>query len=420
MKSKKIISVILPVFAIYIFFSGCSDDQNVVSTTSEITVSGTVINLVNQSVPNVKVEIEGQSVMTSSDGVFSVSNVSKPYNLVVNDDLHNSSKLFYGLSSARVKIPGVESIDDSLQCEIAYTIPPEIFTSGVTGKIIFTDGKYVNTYDNLSPGFLLRVWLQDYSPVTGNLIVITYKKDGSGNIVSYENFGMSAPIQVSNGGVYSYNFSLAELSLNPGEKTLSGTINVQPGFTGEYNFYSLTFSDKRTPGYAALLMFESIEGNSFNIVTPTGLPIQFTNLLYTNYYGGQINNSEVFKLPEGTSGISLDVKEQPELLTPEDNATDVSGSTLFSFTEGTGSGIYKVSLIDQTQNKNYVIYISSNSFHLNEFNDLFSNGIPNSGFKWSVEKTGFANSVNDYVTTYTDRPEYFRNNSTERSFTTAK
>jgi hypothetical protein len=423
LKNAKIFIPVLSALILFLFsYSGCSDDTNntIVNPQSPVTVSGKVLNIVNQTSPNVRVQIGEQSVVTSSDGSFSFNNISTPYNLRLIDDAGNNTKYFYGITSGQLRIPGSGSVDDSVQCEIRVSFPPEILSPGVTGKIIFTDFNYVNAYGFLSQDSPMNVWLPDNSPVTGKIILITYKTDASGKIISYENFGQSAPLQVMNGGKYTYNFSAEEVALNPGEVSLSGTINKQPGFNEGITNYFLTFSNKKTPNYSVLLSFENITGNNFNVVTPANLPLEFSNMIFSYSTDGMVNNSELFKLPEGPSGISLDTKSAPELLTPEDNAVNVTTSTLFTFSAGTGSGIYQVNLYDLTLQKNYVICISSNSFSLNDFSDLFPDGISNSVFKWSVEKIGHSNSINEFVTVYSDRSDYFRTNTTERNFTAAK
>ena len=423
MKYTKIFIPVLPALILFLFsYSGCSDDpvNTIVTYQSPITVSGKVLNIVNQASPNVMVQIGEQSVTTASDGSFSLNNIRMGYNLRLIDNTGINTKYFYGLTAGRLRLQGTQTINDSLQCEISVSFPPEILSPGVTGKIIFTDFNYVNAYGFLSQDLPMNVWLPDNSPVTGKIILITYKTDASGKIISYENFGQSAPLQVMNGGKYSYNFSAAEVALNPGEVSLSGTINKQTGFNEGITNYFLTFSNKKTPNYSVLLAFENISGNNFNIITPSNLPLEFSNMIFSYSTDGMVNNSELFKLPAGPSGISLDTKSAPELLTPEDNAVYVTSSTLFSFTAGTGSGIYQVNLYDLTLQKNYAIYISSNSFSLNDFSDLFPNGISNSVFKWSVEKIGYSNSLNEFAAIYSDRPDYFRTNTIERNFTTAK
>lgn len=420
MKSKKICSAVFTSLIFIFTFNSCNDDSNqpTNSATGKITVSGKVTNVVNQAASNIKVIISGKdSAVTSADGSFSISEITAPYNLQIIDVAANVIKYYHGVTESQIRIPGVGIVNGSIVCEITVTYPPEIFTPNIDGKVMFTDGNYVNSYESFSQGLPFTVWLPDNSPVTGKLILITYKKDGSGKIISYENFGQSASIQVSNGGNYTYNFSPDEVSLNPGENILSGSINLQPGYDSDDNFFYLTFSNKRTPNYSIPLRFETISSNVFNILVPTNLPLQYSSMLGCYSFNGQLSNTEIFKLPPGPSGINLDTKTPPELLTPENNAIDVNLNTEFTFTSGTGTGIYLINLHNETLNKRYTIYTSSNRFRLSEFSDLFTEGISGSLFSWSVEKTGFDTSVNEFLTRATDRPDYYTNHTAQRNFT---
>lgn len=421
MKTAKIFSARLFVFAFIISIGSCSDPETpVIQNENRITVTGMITNQVNQATPNVKVKIGSDSVFSSAEGAFTFTNVTTPYTIQVFDENENTSKYYYGLTSEQITIPGIGIIDESVQCEITVTYPPEILLPGVTGKIMFTDGNYVNAYTEFSQGLPLIIWLQNNSPVTGKLILLTYRKE-SGKIVSYENFGLSNPIQVVRGGKYNYGFSLNEVSLNPGEESVSGTVNVQPGYdTGDQMFY-ITFSDKRTPNFTFPIRFETITGNNFDIKLPVNIPLQYSAIFFSYTYEGSAYSSELFKLPGISGGVVIDTKEPPELLTPANNETGVTEQTKISFTSGSGDGIYHIRFHDMNSNKVYTAYSGSNSFYIYELKGIFPEGLPaNTEFKWWVEKIGTNSSVNDYLTTYNSRPENFRTNSLQSIFTTAK
>ena len=404
------------------FISGCSEEYITPQNTNsvKITVSGIATNYANQAVPNVRVKIGNDSVLSSSNGNFTFTNVTPPYDLQITEDVMFISRYYSGLTAENLRIPDIGYIDDSLGCQINISFPAEILTSGVSGKMIFTDGEYVNAYDLLNQNLPLKVWLTDKSPVTGRIIVITYKKDALGKIVSYENFGQSTPMEVINGGKYNYNFSADELSLNPGEETVSGSIILQPGYSAFRNFY-ITFSDKLTPNFQVRTQFEFIVENNFSLKIPTGLPVQFSSMIGCSSYIGQQQQTftDLFKLPPMQTGIVLETKSEPQLLTPEDNAVNIDTSSLFSFTPGAGTGIYRILLLISSYEV-LVVYTPSNSFYLSDFKGLFKDGLPaNTIIAWAVEKIGFANSINEYFTTFTDRPEYFKNYSALKRFTTA-
>lgn len=170
MKSNKFVVSAMFIFFTAIVLQSCSDDSAPVNS-STINVTGKLTGSFAQFIPGKQVKIDNQTSITSSDGSFSFSNVTAPYNVIITDS--TSDYLFTNISSGDIRIPDYTIFDNVQTATITITYPPEIIQPGLHIKAMYTDGNYINSYGDYSP---VSVNLPDNSPVTGKLYVMTYKR----------------------------------------------------------------------------------------------------------------------------------------------------------------------------------------------------------------------------------------------------
>lgn len=417
MKSNKFVVSAMFIFFTAIVLQSCSDDSAPVNS-STINVTGKLTGSFAQFIPGKQVKIDNQTSITSSDGSFSFSNVTAPYNVIITDS--TSDYLFTNISSGDIRIPDYTIFDNVQTATITITYPPEIIQPGLHIKAMYTDGNYINSYGDYSP---VSVNLPDNSPVTGKLYVMTYKKNSKGKIISYENFGISAPFEISAGQAKTYNFTLEELSFNPEEGNVNVRFSPPANYISSNQYLTFTFSKKRTRNYSIPIQFESFIENEFTMKIPANLPVEYTTIIGNYVYDNSNsvrNNIESFVIPSNTSSVTLINKIPPLLLTPADNATGVTSTTQFTYSQESGNGVYVIRLQNMSTVKVYTLITESTSFTLSDFAELNLGNISSTQFSWNIEKIGNANSVNEYLTIYTNSQNTFRANSESRRFTSAQ
>lgn len=248
-------------------------------------------------------------------------------------------------------------------------------------------------------------------------------KEFKGKIISYENFGISAPFEISAGQAKTYNFTLEELSFNPEEGNVNVRFSPPANYISSNQYLTFTFSKKRTRNYSIPIQFESFIENEFTMKIPANLPVEYTTIIGNYVYDNSNsvrNNIESFVIPSNTSSVTLINKIPPLLLTPADNATGVTSTTQFTYSQESGNGVYVIRLQNMSTVKVYTLITESTSFTLSDFAELNLGNISSTQFSWNIEKIGNANSVNEYLTIYTNSQNTFRANSESRRFTSAQ
>lgn len=407
----RVLSVIL-IFSFSLIYLSCD-----IITETGSTVTGKVYSYEHIPVSNVRVTCGNQSVKTSEDGSFTINDLTYPYDLIVSDSLYGYATIFKGLSTGNVSLPLKNTGFISGQfINIHVKIPFRIFQPNTEGKIYFTDGNYMSSYSEISKydtGAALELYTSE--PVEGKLILLTYKKDNSGKIVSYENFGESKSLEFHPGVMNNYRFDSTDISLNPGEQTVTGSFQYPPGsYTSYANFY-LNFSAKNSFSYARIC---EIGSNIFNFIIPTGLPSEYTAHIKNDSYGGTSGYSSEDFIVYPDIPNRPEVKQAPAIISPGNNITIVNNNTEFSFTEGTGSGIYIVSLYNRNKNVMYRIVTSNTSFTLAQLEGMGFGRINNNAFYWDVVKTGPVSSINDYVTDFFNKGTNFSSGTATMEFLT--
>lgn len=260
--------------------------------------------------------------------------------------------------------------------------------------------------------------MPDNNPVTGNIILLTYLKDSYGRVISYENYGVINNVTVSPGS-YNFAFDSADVSFNPGEATVSGSVTAPPGYSIGSSSFILAFSDFYLPEDFGQLAFGQSSGNIFNFKIPTGISEPFRIYSDKIYYGIYGIGYSLERFPVyPSSQNNLDIKTIPGLISPLHEVKDITDDTPFSFSGGSGEGIYEINLYDVSKSINYRLVTSSTEFTLRNIDDTGFGPINNHDFSWSVRKNGYFTSMNDYAVNKINEGIWFMNQSNSRNFST--
>jgi len=414
MNFYKILSAFTAISMSLICFS-CDSGTNPVSS-----VTGKVYRYSDQPASNVKVTIQDKSTCTLIDGSFMIRDIVFPFDAIAFDSINKSVSIYKNMSTENVVIKLIEGISYMTNTTISVNFPEKIIQSKLNGKIIFTDGNKINVYREIlqnSSQADLNLQLNEFT--TGKLLFLTYRKDSTGIISSYENYGESSDITVQPNGSYSYTFDSLSIALNPGEQDVNGSFILPPEYTSNYSYYYLTFTPNIIPvQYYFSYWFSNIGNNYFNFKIPTGIPRQFS-IIAENYSSRNPGNSmESYVVNPGSSN-NLEVKSFPVLVSPDDFKNNVSMSDQFFFQGGSGSGVYMINIHNDLHYGDYFIVTTENTFTLESLNDAGVGSLNNSHFSWSVHKLGPSSSMNDFVSNNYINGNYFNLYSGVRFFSTA-
>jgi hypothetical protein len=400
--NKTILTLI--VIPVVLILSGCAkDEDNPVNPgqSSITTVSGKVIDNWGNSIGNVKVEINSVIYQTSSDGIFTFSNVKVPYDVSV-----------YTYGKNVVTFKGLITSTPSLPVEYNYTIPG--YSSEVNviippmnpnqkALVQFYDstGMFINDliFSNSLSGILEVQWYGKPESF-GKIVLWICTYENNWNILSYDKYG-EKPITVQNnlpGRIVFYDY---DLNTNPIDSSVSGNLVLPAGFT----------VDQKTAGmnrynFANLYEFGVIDNtvilnnNQYSAFIPAlagGIYRYYVK--FGIYKPGTLRSamkvSEIILNGANTIGFN----DIPELLSPDDNAQNVNYQTLFSFSKTSPPGVYKISFSYSSGGfsvwRNF--YTSTESFYLSLLSDNSFNISDNSVCSWHVAKiTGFSN-LDNYI-----------------------
>jgi len=408
---RKILPALI-IFSAILFFNSC--DNSVDPTFGS--VSGKLYGYNHTAIENLKVTIQDRSVYTSADGSFTLNGISYPYDVIITDSVRRKATVYKKLSVNNIGLYFDQYSGSNYSAAIYVRIQGESLPNDKKWKVIFTDRENVNEYAevtgiNPTAGLLLNM---DKNIVSGRLIALSYKKDNNGKITSYDNFGTYPLYNIQSGNTYNYWFDSLSLAFNPGEQTVTASINVA-AVPNSTEFY-LSFGTINRPvnfGYT----FSYLTGNYFNFKIPTDLPLPFSTVIINNTtLSSGFSYQEYNVFPNSNNDLIVNVPPIP--LSPVEDAKNVNNETQFSFNSGSGKGVFEIILTNQSRFSEYRIITAENNFTLEGLDKLGFGSINNNIFEWRVTKKGPAATVNEYVTNYNNEQNHFYSEGNSRRFLT--
>lgn len=418
MNCKKISArTILFIFSVIILQS-CSDE---ITSPANNHISGQILNNAGNPVPGLKVKAGGKSVMTNEYGVYFINNVSLPYDLLIIDEESKSQELIKDISVPIIKVPDFLSLyNPDYKTYINVHIPAVLLPPGKKGKLIFTNGAELNSSEDITgENTSLEVKLNENTIYTGKLIVLIYSVDNSGKVLSYDNYADTGDIQLSYLKEPSFNFDEEDLNFNPDERNISGNIDIPSGYKSSLQYFYLNFGSTNSTFNIPDFKFSDINGNDFNIVVPAGLPSDFSVLI--NNYISDVPNSkyslEIIKLPDNTNTVNLQAKLPADLISPQNDATEINANSVISHSAGEGSGVFVTRFFGNGYI--YSVVSTEESFLFSELNKFEISNLNNQYIFWTVQKYGDVSDINSYLTSYPLNSDMYLSKSEQWMFKTA-
>lgn len=409
---KTVIGVVVIISA---FLTGCTSD-NTVTPPGSSTVNGKIVDFRGAGIGGATVWIDSNIATSNFDGTFSINNIEAPYNVkVVQTDGPNSYGYYFeNISNFSPNLYVQAGSSSAFQGTFNITIPPMV--ANQRASVFVTDnGSFQNNTQINFPttNTILNMTWNEGNQKSAKIIVLVYTMVG-GDIVSYDKYGEKDTV-ITSGGTVNYTFTAPEVSLDPGEASISGNVVLPGGYSVPKATTFILFAGQGSLTTRTLIGNQLLS-NAFALMVPTGLP---TTPKVGIFAEGSGNDGqyvyENFQLLPGSAGNNLNLSASPVLGTPINNATGVNLMTDFSFSAGSGTGMYFIYIDGVT--KDFVINTNNTGFKIPDFSQFGLSMVNGETYSWTVAKVISVGSVNDFVSTSLNSNTSYSGVSTTQSRT---
>jgi len=395
MKGAFALSALL--FVLFAFLTGCdSDYNNPLETQKVINVSGRVKGgIFNEGLPYAKIRIEDKVTYTDEFGYFNISQVKTPYTVYITDSVANSGCIYDGLTESEC-ILRFFSRDYlySKSAQIIYTYTGSATSN--TKKLFFTDGKNISGVGGINSSSSCNVFLPDNNPVKGRAYLLLYTLG-----TSYDRFGFIDNVTLSPNSNINLVFNDSICNIIPGSVRVSGTINISnPQLSNSFALSAIYFSPRMFSSFAQDLMIESIVGNTFNVLIPSNIGVDYFPMIWIMFFNGATGASSkcFYSLPKaGGTGLVLNVPPTPEIVYPNE-LSSIDDNTLFVSIYPGEHIIYEMKFTDSV--KTVMYYMRSNEVRLAKMSKLgLGSFASNAVVTLTVTALGQFDFLDDFVNT---------------------
>jgi len=396
MKTKKIYIIPVSLLLIFVLISGCSDSTTTPPVINSGNVNGKVIDVSGAAITGATVIIGNTIAVSGADGSFTISGVTSPYNIkiLVNSGSTPTGMLYQGLTTFSPQLFFSGSSGQSSSSALNVTIPA--LGADQRALVIFTDNGNIHTSNEISSPSMtanLNVKWPTGASITGKIIVLTYTFT-AGQISLFNKYGEMS-FTLNNGGASNVTFTPAQLSVTPQQSSVSGTLNLPAGYSIPKTKLLLRFSSSASNISSGALIGNEIMGNNFNFVIPANLTSSF-NIGLEGQGSGPIGEFtlKLDTIHAGVTGKVLTLESAPSLNTPPNGQSGVDTATNFTYTAGSGAGVYLTSF--NGTGRSFLVISNSTSVTIPNFSSI---GLPigtNIPYTWVVTKINFA-SMDSFV-----------------------
>lgn len=302
-----------------------------ITVPTPITVSGTVVDVNNLPVGSASVTVGSQNTLSATDGTFSLSNVTPPYNLIA---IFNKSAVVYQeLTATKPVIVFFTAPVLPNSGKVTGNISPANFTGltsvatwGSPETAIFAD------YDfdfSANPYSITPTWFGP-SSTTGNVHVIQEIQDATGYPTSYPGYGMTQGVVLTSANVVAPTITLVSISVD----RLSGSLTLPPPPYGvALSLLTATFSD----GATALLGSSETLDAGYSFATPSGIGATLNvGAIAENTTTNALSGALISGLATNATNANLTILTASEPELPSDTATGITTTTQFTWTPFAG------------------------------------------------------------------------------------
>ena len=338
-------------------------------------------------------------VISGSNGSFSVTDVTTPYDITLVMSTQKIAVVYKGLTRPDPVLQFPQTTGTSRNATISGSVP---ISSAVT-RVFFTSGiKLWSTTANTGNGLytINASWYDTTSVFSGELRVLRWTTSG-GLPSNYNGYG-SRNLAITAGGTFpNNNFVTGDLS-DPAEQNISGSVVRPTGFTTVNqrnidilfgNAWMIIATESGSLADAFSYAVANITGATFGVYARAS-----TNRFTSFFRSG---------LSGGATGLSVTLETAPQLSLPVNNATNVDTVITFQWAQGGGIGVNRVIISDGGGNPQFYIYTTGTSLQIP---NLAAQGLglpSNTNYQWYVERYYPLSSTNDVASdSYRDLTSY--------------
>jgi hypothetical protein len=365
-----------------------------VSPPPTVTVAGMVIDVSRNPISGATVAIGAQHTTTDGTGAFSIPGVTAPYDAVVIVPVpsHNAAIVFKGLTRADPKL-------------IALPVSGGLPNSGtVSGSVSGGDAlpaasdKTVVAWGSpettaTSSPFVSNPWsigLEWAGPAatTGNVHALQWTPT-TGIPTSYKGHGVASGVAVANGGSTT-GVSIAMTA--PAASTIGGSVTVPAGVTLGSKGLAIDFADGAAFGVGT----DATAATSFNYPVPSGIS-STASVTASGSSTGALSITQVRGIAAGSTGTTVGVLAPAVQSTPVVNATGVTTSTDFTWSQLAGALHF---VLITTSSANAPVYYLVTTGSTGRIPDLSSLGVvlpAGTSYSWAILAVGPWSSVDDFA-----------------------
>ena len=315
-----------------------------VSVATTLTLHGRVLDMTRVAATGIPVVVTGQpSVITDSDGAFTVLNVTPPYDITVVDPTAKVATVYKGLTlatpslvlwrntpynRAAMSLSGFVTGGQSpycagLVCTTVFFESPEGY--GITGTSSTGAYSMTTTFQSTAP-----VW-RGPSATVGALHAFELQFPAGGSFpTGYLGYGEVPNVTVADKGSFTQNVAMSPI----GTLTLAGSVVAPSGYSVIEKQLILKLT---APDRVGLRLADDTSTNAgFNFVGPEIHDSTFTVSVVAGDAKGTTGTVVHPRINATTTSLDLEIPAGPALILPVNNATGLGLGTTFSWQPFTG------------------------------------------------------------------------------------
>lgn len=367
-------------------------------------INGKVVDERNFPLKNIKVIIGNSEKFTDQNGNFSIPNISTPYDITIAERFTNTAVLYKNLNITNPELILFGDPTSRYSNEVTVSIRFSKIPDGCSAIIKFISrnvsesDQFIAAEGDSTANISVR-WPENRSSIDGEIVFLQRTNE------EYQ-FFKRKQISLSRGGSKDVNFNVKK------EKKLA-TSNLKLYFndkTYDVNKFRLSlnfFNYDRNSSITLEENYGSSEINKLLIPDKFSESFKFTVTGFAESKNGKGFISYNYASPGEALKVTDEIPPEPE--TPLNNLLAVDGNTRFSYSNGSGAGIYVLEYKSIDPEFNFFIVTGERESYFrylsrSEFNSS------NITFDWRVRKYVTYFNVDDFV-----KPLMFKNNFTYKA-----
>jgi hypothetical protein len=372
--NKFIIPLLFAIISV-IFFSSCYWGDSVEPPSFQF-IQGYVIGYNNYPVMSLLAKVNNQTSYTDRYGRFNFPKPNSIYDILLT---HGNYSIIYkniGLDETNITWPNTS---DTGYVDYTIEVRAPSLQTPYKGKLYYNDSWGFSCVQNFDSSSYMTFHVpRGFNYFSGSVGFITYDVDNNNHITDFKYSAVKYVSLETSATIVTFD----QNEIKPVNETLVNiVVNPPQGSTSLETKYILNFLNNDINQQT----LETFTTNSFSVLLPydSNFP-HFSPYLMFNSDG---INGHTQQIKQISGNAAFDLSSPPSVITPENYAVNVDGSTLFSFQKQHISEILKFTLIDSVTGQSYALCTAENAVKLYQLSSMI-NLAPNRTYAYTLEQLG--------------------------------